>query len=100
MHTGVRMHYDGCHITFQAALSDLDEYVGGGTYFRCLRKTIKLQKGQVLCHPGELHHMGVDIEFGYRFMIVGFLDGFNPNIFDESTPEDDKEEYRQNILCC
>lgn len=34
-------------------LTRIDEYEGGGTYFRSLRKTIKLQQGQVLVHPGE-----------------------------------------------
>jgi hypothetical protein len=34
-------------------LTRMDEYEGGGTYFRSLRKTIKLQQGQVLVHPGE-----------------------------------------------
>ena len=52
-HTGIEMHYDGCDITWQAVLTRLDEYEGGGTYFRCLRKTVKLQQGQVLVHPGE-----------------------------------------------
>ena len=47
------MHYDGCDITWQAMLTRLDEYEGGGTYFRCLRKTVKLRQGQVLVHPGE-----------------------------------------------
>jgi len=52
-HTGIEMHYDGCDVTSQAMLTRLDEYEGGGTYFRSLRKTIKLKQGQVLVHPGE-----------------------------------------------
>ena len=75
------MHYDGCDITCkwtvvmleinyctsmlelttvclirnegQAMLTRIDEYEGGGTYFRSLRKTVKLQQGQVLVHPGK-----------------------------------------------
>ena len=53
-HTGVEMHYDGCDITWNAMLSKISEYEGGGTYIRALRKTIRLRQGQVLVHPGEL----------------------------------------------
>ena len=35
-------------------LSGHDEYDGGGTYIRCLRRTIVLKQGQILVHPGEL----------------------------------------------
>ena len=52
-HTGIEMHYDGCDITWQAMLTRNDEYEGGGTYFRCLRKTVVLKQGQVLVHPGK-----------------------------------------------
>lgn len=52
-HTGIEMHYDGCDITWQAMLTRNDEYEGGGTYFRCLRKTVLLRQGQVLVHPGK-----------------------------------------------
>ena len=41
---GTEIHYDGCDITWSAMLSRLDEYEGGGTYFPCLRKTIKLRR--------------------------------------------------------
>ena len=78
---GIEMHYDGCDITCkctavmleielwyktgstnlflirregQAMLTRIDEYEGGGTYFRALRKTVKLQQGQVLVHPGKI----------------------------------------------
>jgi hypothetical protein len=54
-HTGIEMHYDGCDITWQAMLTRNDEYEGGGTYFRCLRKTVLLKQGQVLVHPGKTH---------------------------------------------
>ncbi|GMH57476.1 hypothetical protein TL16_g02388 [Triparma laevis f. inornata] len=51
-HCGVEMHYDGCNITWNLMLSDETDYDGGGTYIRCLRKTVKLLQGQVLIHPG------------------------------------------------
>ena len=53
-HLGIEMHYDGCDVTWSLMLSGNDEYEGGGTYIRCLRKTIMLKQGQILVHPGEL----------------------------------------------
>lgn len=47
-------YLDGCDITWQAMLTRNDEYEGGGTYFRCLRKTVVLKQGQVLVHPGKI----------------------------------------------
>jgi len=95
-HTGIEMHYDGCDITWQAMLTDIDEYEGGGTYFRCLRKTIKLRQGQVLVHPGELYHKGIDITYGVRCLLVCFTDGMNPKILDDSKSDEHKEEYEKN----
>jgi predicted 2-oxoglutarate/Fe(II)-dependent dioxygenase YbiX len=97
-HTGVEMHYDGCHLTTTIMLSDRSEYQGGGTYFRALRKTIKLRKGQVLVHPGDLYHKGVDISKGKRKMIVCFMDGFKPDIHDNSLESDDRKEYEEHVI--
>ena len=97
-HTGIEMHYDGCDITWQLMLTRLDEYEGGGTYFRCLKKTFKLKQGQVLIHPGELYHKGLDISNGLRFLIVCFMDGYDPRIIDDSSSSDDKEEYENNVV--
>jgi len=97
-HTGIEMHYDGCDITWSLMLTDSDEYDGGGTYVRCLRKTVKIRKGQVLVHPGELYHKGVPITSGCRLLAICFMDGFNPHIYDPSNNENDKEEYELTII--
>ena len=95
------MHYDGCDLTFILALSDTSECVGGGTYFRCLRKTVKLKQGQAVIFPGELYHKGVDILSGVRTLIVCFLDGFDPKIYDDSKDCEDIEKYeRDNVIIC
>eukprot|EP00978_Attheya_sp_CCMP212_P031543 scaffold119690_cov56-Attheya_sp.AAC.3 len=96
-HTGVEMHYDGSDFTWQLMLMDVKEYEGGGTYMRCMRETIKLHQGQVLVHPGELYHKGVDITSGVRSLIVGFMDGFDPKIPDDSENSDNEEEYEKNV---
>ena len=56
------------------------DYDGGGTYVRAIGKTIKLRQGQVLVHPGELFHKGVDITRGTGYLAVCFVDGFDPEI--------------------
>lgn len=91
-------HYDGCDVTWQAMLTRQDEYEGGGTYFRSLRKTIRLKQGQVLVHPGELYHKGIDITYGVRCLLVCFTDGMNPKIMDDSRQEDDDPKYEANVL--
>lgn len=99
-HTGVEMHYDGCDITWNCMLSKSTEYDGGGTYIRALRKTVRLEQGQVLVHPGELYHKGCDITRGERALIVCFMDGFNPHLVDPSSAQEDKEVYEKNIRTC
>lgn len=78
-------------------LTRLDEYEGGGTYFRCLKKTVKLQQGQVLVHPGELYHKGIDITYGVRCLLVCFTDGMNPGIVDDSKSGEDSSEHEGNV---
>lgn len=98
LHTGVDMHYDGCHISWICMLSKSGDYEGGGTYIRALKMTIKLKQGQVLVFPGELYHKGCDITNGVRAMIVCFLDGFDPEVTDPSSYKTDKEEWQNNVV--
>lgn len=85
-HTGCRLHRDGCDITWQVMLSPQSDYTEGGTYIRALDSIIKLKPGQVLVHPGDLYHKGVDITSGKRTLIVGFMNGFDPKVVDETPP--------------
>jgi len=77
-------------------LSQESEFTGGGTYFRELRKTVKLKQGQALLHPGALFHKGLDITAGTRMLAICFLDGFEPGIGDGSGAEEEMDEG--NIL--
>ena len=69
-HLGIEMHYDGCDVTWSLMLSDSADYDGGGTYIRCLRRTIMLRQGQILIHPGELYHCGNAVKTGTRSLMV------------------------------
>jgi hypothetical protein len=72
-------------------------YTGGGTYFSCMKRTIRLKKGQVLVHPGDLFHKGVDITSGVRTLIICFMDGFNPKIADKSDWTEDSTEWEKRV---
>ena len=70
------LHKDNTHksLTLNALLSKEDDFGGGGTYIQVLDKTIKLQQGQMLIHPGNLDHAGKEITFGVRRLLVSFLE--------------------------
>jgi len=93
------MHYDGCDVTWQIMLSPMIDYVGGGTYFRNIKKTIKIDVGFVLVHPGELFHKGVDIESGRRYLLICFTDGMPlPHKDSSSGDDEDHEKHLKNIV--
>jgi len=93
------MHYDGSALTWSLCLSDSkSEYTGGGTYFRSLRKTLGLKQGQVLVHPGDLSHKGVDITTGERMLLVCFLDGYDTGVKDGSTDRDYHPSFEKDVL--
>jgi predicted 2-oxoglutarate/Fe(II)-dependent dioxygenase YbiX len=88
-------HYDGCDITWQCMLSASNEYEGGGTYIRSIKKTVMLNQGQILVHPGELYHKGCDITRGSRYLIVCFTDGHDPKVDDNSSSKDPLHEHHR-----
>ena len=71
---------------------------GGGTYFSCLQRTIKLKKGQVLIHPGDLYHKGVDIKSGIRTLLVCFMDGFDPEVVETSGWSNDDPRWENDVV--
>lgn len=73
---GAPLHIDNTHksITINVLLSDNGDFGGGGTYLKAIDKTIKLEQGEVLIHPGNLEHAGADITFGVRQLLVAFLE--------------------------
>ncbi|GKY92820.1 hypothetical protein MPSEU_000251600 [Mayamaea pseudoterrestris] len=98
-HTGIKMHHDGSDWTWNMMLSHNDEYKGGGTYIRALRKTIVLRQGQVLIHPGNLFHKGVDITSGTRLLVVSFMDGLPANVDDAWFDQTEDGLYETDVVC-
>jgi len=73
---GTILHTDNSKyvsITLNAALSNTEEYLGGGTFIQVLNQTIHLQQGEMLIHLGDLEHAGVDIHGGVRRILIGFF---------------------------
>ncbi|KAL7513553.1 hypothetical protein ACHAXN_010787 [Cyclotella atomus] len=71
------LHRDGLLVTANIALNDWTEYEGGGTFVEGLpdfmNNPIRLQKGHVLLHPGDIRHGGAPITKGIRYVLVCFI---------------------------
>ena len=62
----------GALFSFNLALNDLEEYEGGGTYFRRLEGSggaaaLRSPKGHLLAHSSALVHGGHPISSGVRY---------------------------------
>ena len=70
------MHRDGLLLTANIALNAPEEYVGGGTIVEganVQNDPIRLDKGHVLLHPGDVLHSGAPITEGTRYVLVLFV---------------------------
>ena len=74
--SGSPLHVDTDHmsLTVNVLLSDVGDFGGGGTYIRAIDRTIYLEQGQMLVHPGCLAHAGNDITYGVRQLLVAFVE--------------------------
>ena len=64
------------------ALSDSNDYDGGGTKFDCLEDTLHLEVGDIVLFDANLYHKGVEITKGTRYLLVGFciVEGCQVNV--------------------
>lgn len=69
------IHHDSSDITCLVQLSDLDEYEGGGTWFRRQKELVKNGIGYVTIHPGNITHKhgARAVTQGARYIIVSFM---------------------------
>lgn len=69
------IHHDSSDITALVQLSDLDEYEGGGTWFRRQKQLLKNPIGYVTIHPGNITHKhgARAVTEGSRYIIVSFM---------------------------
>ncbi len=69
------IHHDKSDITCLVQLSDLDEYEGGGTWFRRQKQLVKTPIGYASLHPGNITHKhgARATTDGTRYIIVSFM---------------------------
>ncbi len=83
----LKKHTDGYEFSFIIALNDINEYVGGGTYFYINDKLVKLNKGDCVIFCGQNEHEGVKITDGVRYILTGFIsyknDSYCENIIND-----------------
>lgn len=73
---GLVQHTDNSAFSFNALLSNPNEFSGGGTSFEFLGNATTVltpSKGSALLHRGALKHSGIPITSGVRYILVGFL---------------------------
>tara|TARA_B100000925_G_scaffold517_1_gene428 strand:- start:1710 stop:3407 length:1698 start_codon:yes stop_codon:yes gene_type:complete len=70
------IHHDRADITCLIQLSSLEEYEGGGTWFRRQKKLIKNDIGYATLHPGNITHKhgARAVTKGTRYIIVSFME--------------------------
>ena len=75
-------HFDGGSVSFMIALSDSNDYDGGGTKFDCLEETLHLEVGDIVLFDANLYHKGIEITKGTRYLLVGFciVEGSQVNV--------------------
>ena len=69
------LHHDNSDLTCLIQLSSMDEYEGGGTYFKRQKKLVKNGMGWATLHPGNITHRhgGRAISKGVRYILVSFI---------------------------
>jgi len=70
------MHRDGLLVTANIALNSAREYEGGGTIVEGATpfdEPIRVERGHVLLHPGDVRHGGAPITAGKRYVLVCFI---------------------------
>ncbi|CAI2170546.1 14053_t:CDS:1 [Funneliformis geosporum] len=70
----LKLHSDGCLISFNILLNMRQEFEGGGTYFSFNKKLYEIEMGDCLVHDSRHLHAGRKITKGRRFILVGFVD--------------------------
>ena len=66
-------HADTSALSFIVQLNDLSEFDGGGTLFDFASAPLSVPAGSALLFSGRLHHQGVRVTRGERFILAGFV---------------------------
>ncbi|CAM9995413.1 unnamed protein product [Discosporangium mesarthrocarpum] len=72
------LHRDQSTHSFTVALNSTHEYQGGGTFFPCLGRPLRPEKGHVLSFRGSILHGGDPTWSGVRYIIACFVYALHP----------------------
>ncbi|CAM9210548.1 unnamed protein product [Phaeothamnion confervicola] len=67
------VHADAALVSFNVALSDPGEYVGGGTFIEALGRSLAVGRGGIVVHASAVRHAGYAVTAGVRYVLVGFV---------------------------
>ncbi|KAG2220812.1 hypothetical protein INT45_004473 [Circinella minor] len=84
---GLKLHTDGCLMSFNLLISHQDDFQGGGTYFESIDNDVQLNQGDCVFHDARIMHRGIDITQGERYILVGFVDTIDTVIKDKRAAE-------------
>ncbi|KAI9491747.1 hypothetical protein BDB00DRAFT_471140 [Zychaea mexicana] len=93
---GLKLHTDGCLVSFNILISHQDDFEGGGTYFESIDDDVHLTQGDCVFHDARIMHRGIDITRGARYILVGFVDTVDTLAKDKMAPKKNLRE--QHIL--
>jgi len=74
LQSGLAPHRDSSVFSFNILLNHQSEFKGGGTNFVDQNETVRKEVGDCVVHSGRVLHMGIPIDSGRRYILVGFLD--------------------------
>lgn len=72
--SGLKLHSDGCLVSFNILLNHATHFEGGGTFFQSTQEIVRPSQGDCVYHDARIQHRGVDITRGERYILVGFVD--------------------------
>ena len=76
-HSALPVHVDDSDYSIQVSLNNLEDYIGGGTWYPKQKALIKVPKGYVVMHPGSIgfSHGARRVMSGTRYQLVSFIKG-------------------------
>ena len=78
-HSALQVHIDDSDFSIQVSLNNMEEYVGGGTWYPKQKTLVKVPKGFIVMHPGSVgfSHGARRVMNGTRYQLVSFIKGNN-----------------------
>ena len=92
----LNMHRDVSILSFVLQLNPNTDFDEGGTYYKHHNKTIRADIGDIVYHCGKIHHSGVKITRGVRYILAGFLRVLDDNLVDIPNNTETKDIFNKS----